>query len=325
MSLVESISEELRAAGAGINRALEYAAAASNAAEQVAGRAASSGFIGIAHGMSTVQATINEIYTTATAVGRAVNEAHVAVTGAAGQVSPQQTIAAALDRLATAHDGIAAAIGKVAEARRLVAAVLRGGRPDPMLSRLETIDLVVTQVTHLIGAARQRVETALSEAKQIGAGGQLPSQPAHASSEPSRSAAPAVPQRVRQLAAMLPVRGEYDPTDGLAYDATGRWRQEEFASGRDDSAGVGLVYPLRASWSVTDHAEGHVAARMRAEHVRDVTLVLNQPPCDDEPWGCDRILPAILPPGYTVTVYVADADGVRWHDTYRGTGKGITS
>jgi hypothetical protein len=64
---------------------------------------------------------------------------------------------------------------------------------------------------------------------------------------------------------------------------------------------------------------------MRAEGVRDATLIINQAPCDDEPWGCDRILPAILPPGCTLTVYVADADGVRWHDTYRGTGKGIIS
>jgi hypothetical protein len=50
----------------------------------------------------------------------------------------------------------------------------------------------------------------------------------------------------------------------------------------------------------------------------------NNPPCDYEPYGCEKILSRLLPAGTQLAVYVRDDDGqVRlWH-TYTGNGKAI--
>ena len=66
-----------------------------------------------------------------------------------------------------------------------------------------------------------------------------------------------------------------------------------------------------------------VAARMRhPDGPREVTLVLNNEP-DDDPLGCDRMLPSILRRGSRLTVWVVDADGPRFFKTYVGTGEGV--
>jgi SCP1.201-like deaminase len=59
---------------------------------------------------------------------------------------------------------------------------------------------------------------------------------------------------------------------------------------------------------------------------RDVTLVVNNEPCVDDPYGCDRLLRHIIPAGSRLTVYVRDTNapgGVRLFRRYDGTGKGI--
>jgi hypothetical protein len=81
--------------------------------------------------------------------------------------------------------------------------------------------------------------------------------------------------------------------------------------------------------SVTDHVEGHVAALMRRPGTpRTSVLVVNNAPCAQIPFGCDRILPGILPAGSSLTIYVADptaVGGARFHRTYHGNGKAIAS
>ena len=75
------------------------------------------------------------------------------------------------------------------------------------------------------------------------------------------------------------------------------------------------------------HVEGHAAAIMRRPGgPTHAVLVLSEQPCDDIPWGCDRILPAILPAGSRLDVYVLDTDGSvrQWKESgYTGTGEGI--
>jgi hypothetical protein len=87
---------------------------------------------------------------------------------------------------------------------------------------------------------------------------------------------------------------------------------------RDDPA-----VPWRALKSTTCHVEGHAAALMRApDGPRRVTLVTNNPPCTGKR-GCRALLPGMLPTGAELTIFVSDADGLRFYDTYRGHGRGV--
>lgn len=91
---------------------------------------------------------------------------------------------------------------------------------------------------------------------------------------------------------------------------------------------VCVPYPVCADgpYTLTDHVESIVAARMRAPGgPTDVGLVLNNAPCDYDYLSCNRILRHIIPDGARITVYVKDANepsGARKLKTYHGTGKG---
>jgi Double-stranded DNA deaminase toxin A len=58
--------------------------------------------------------------------------------------------------------------------------------------------------------------------------------------------------------------------------------------------------PARAS-----DVEMKLAAHMRVNRIRSVTLVVNHIP-GEGPLGCDALVPVILPKGYTLTVYGAN-------------------
>lgn len=138
-----------------------------------------------------------------------------------------------------------------------------------------------------------------------------------------------MPAAVFRLAARLSPWREGENAKAYAFDSDRRHLDDEpFSSGRIKSAAHGLR-PVRGGGcpvTVTDHIEGHVSARMRAENgPREVTLVINKAPCDDRPFGCDRLLPHIIPAGSRLTVYVVEADGPRFHRTYEGTGKAISA
>ncbi len=73
------------------------------------------------------------------------------------------------------------------------------------------------------------------------------------------------------------------------------------------------------------HVEGHAAALMRANRsYHDMHLVITRRPCEG-PLGCDAQLPALLPAGSSLTVWVRSSEGAepkKWH-TYPGTGEGV--
>lgn len=132
-----------------------------------------------------------------------------------------------------------------------------------------------------------------------------------------------------RLAGRLAPWREGEDAKGYAFDADRRHLDDApFVSGRVKSAASGMR-PVRGGGlpvTVTNHVEGHVAARMRADNgPREVTLVINKTPCDDRPFGCDQLLPHIIPAGSRLTVYVVEAEGPRFHRTYEGTGKAIAA
>ena len=82
-------------------------------------------------------------------------------------------------------------------------------------------------------------------------------------------------------------------------------------------------HPTLRNWvSPLGHVESHAAARMRHGEVPgDAVLVINNRPCPGVR-GCDRLLPALLPEGARLTVYVTDGKRAWFHRTYDGTGEG---
>lgn len=119
----------------------------------------------------------------------------------------------------------------------------------------------------------------------------------------------------------LPVRARSsDPTSGVLTTSDGN-KISDVSSGWSGPGrgGPGLRRPWRNMMSAVDHAEGHAAASMREHNIREATLYLNNQPCPDIPWGCDRVLPDILPLRSRLTVYGPDG----YAKTYEGTGKGI--
>lgn len=76
---------------------------------------------------------------------------------------------------------------------------------------------------------------------------------------------------------------------------------------------------------VLHHVEGHTAALMRRLNApRRVTLLVSRDPCGGE-YGCDTMIPRVLPKGSQITVYVALENGTvrRWRNRFTGNGEGL--
>jgi hypothetical protein len=158
------------------------------------------------------------------------------------------------------------------------------------------------------------------------AGGRLP-EPDDPSVESSGPGGPGVmPAAIERLSDLLEPWRPSEDTVGYAYDAERRRLDDDrFVSGRQRAGNAGLKPPWRHLAIATDHVEGHVAARMREPGgPREVTLVINNEPCDD-PLGCDKFLPMLMPRGSRLDVWVVGEDGPRLFKTYRGTGEGVAS
>jgi hypothetical protein len=174
MSHIEKITGELQAMAVGVDRAQANAAAADARAQEVAARAARSGFTGIAAGVTRLRHAIGEIRTRLASVDGSINEAATLVAAAPKEMSPEQTIAVLTpvqQKVDAVRDGMAAAIAKVDETKQLAATVLRGGQPGPMISALDSIKQVLVLVTQRAGTAKHHVETGVGEAQQIGESG----------------------------------------------------------------------------------------------------------------------------------------------------------
>lgn len=117
------------------------------------------------------------------------------------------------------------------------------------------------------------------------------------------------PKRVAQLQADLP-----PPVVARAGQKThGRWVDErgnahEIVSGRDEDAAEAWRIlrergiPVRTETTTVADVEQKLAARMVREGRTHLDIVLNNRPCKGL-FGCDTLLPVILPEGYTLTVH----------------------
>ncbi|MEU8408026.1 DUF6244 family protein [Micromonospora sp. NPDC048842] len=174
MSQIEKITGELRALMTGVERAQGLAAAADSQAQEVALRAAGAGFVAVAAGVARVRNAITGIQGGLGSLAGSIGEAAKATAAVPNEATPQQTIAglapvqSAMD---AARDAAAGAITGVGEAQQLVAVVLQGGQPGPLLQALEAIKQVLVLMVQRTGGARQAVEAAIAQARQLGSSG----------------------------------------------------------------------------------------------------------------------------------------------------------
>jgi hypothetical protein len=156
-------------------------------------------------------------------------------------------------------------------------------------------------------------------------GGGISRPPTSRDTTASPTPAPATPERLpgwlTEAARDLPRRQAKDPTSGVALINGERITMR---SGRDPTAAADLKPAYKLIATTTDHLEAKLAAQMRREQITHAVVLTNNPPCDYDPYGCEKILPRLLPAAAQLTVYVRDDDGqVRlWH-TYTGNGKAI--
>ncbi|MFI0797038.1 DUF6244 family protein [Micromonospora rubida] len=105
------------------------------------------------------------------------------------------------------------------------------------------------------------------------------------------------------------------------------------SGGGDRSLAADLDHdPLRGP-PVTfyDHAESKAAAHLRRDGSGEADLAIDNTVCGTNdrdqayPWTCDKILPAILPAGSRLRVWVTRDGGTTWwHRIYTGTGERIS-
>ncbi|MFG1953971.1 DUF6244 family protein [Micromonospora sp. NPDC048830] len=173
MSHIETVTSELRILMTGVDRAQGLAAVADNQAQQVALRAAGAGFAAVAAGMTRVRDAIASAQGGLGGLARSTGEATKMTAAVPREATPQETIAALMPvqvGVDSARDAAAAVIAQVGEAQQLVAMVLQGGQPGPLLQSLESIKQVLVSVVQHAGSARQTVEAAVAEARQLGSG-----------------------------------------------------------------------------------------------------------------------------------------------------------
>ncbi|WP_025616840.1 DUF6244 family protein [Salinispora cortesiana] len=174
MSQIEKITGELRALMAGVERAQGSAAAADRQAQETASRAAGAGFVAVAAGVARVRNAITGIQGGLGRLAGSIGEATTAAAAVPNEATPQETIAglapvqSAVD---AARDAASGAITGVGEAQQLVAMVLQGGQPGPLLQALEAIKQVLVLVVQRTGGARQAIEAAIAQARQLGSSG----------------------------------------------------------------------------------------------------------------------------------------------------------
>ncbi|SDJ81210.1 SCP1.201-like deaminase [Lentzea albidocapillata subsp. violacea] len=127
-----------------------------------------------------------------------------------------------------------------------------------------------------------------------------------------------VPSRTQgaSLLGKLPKR-EGGKTSGIWVDESGV--EHDIVSGEHDWQQARAVLaelrigPAHGTLWVAAHVEVKLAAALRGLAAKRVTLAVNNEPCNEGRWSCDRLLSRILKPGQTVTIHWPGGE-----QTYRG-------
>jgi hypothetical protein len=228
---------------------------------------------------------------------------------------------AAVDRIRDAVAGVRRAGGMADELRDRFADLGVYGLVERMNQVRHSVERLETQLLTSMDLGQKLI----AQAEAIkGSGASPASVPITPTTERQ---APAL--HVVQAAQRLPIRtDDQGPTRGFAFDSDGLDLYGDLVSGHNlaSTAGLRLIAGMRGwPWTLTDHVESAVATRMREPGAaREVTLVLNNAPCDRGRYGCEYIVAHLIPSGSRLSVYLKDPSapgGVRYHRTYHGTGR----
>ncbi|GAA4525011.1 DddA-like double-stranded DNA deaminase toxin [Amycolatopsis samaneae] len=130
------------------------------------------------------------------------------------------------------------------------------------------------------------------------------------------------PERVKAARAQLPP----SVTPNTGQKTHGRWfagnsdesisvtsgQDEQYEQAKAHLATLGIPNVIASS-----HAETKLAVTMVAKGLTDVTMTINNMPCRGR-WSCDRLIPAILPHGSTMTIHGTKPDGTPTVNHYAG-------
>ncbi|MFE2755435.1 DddA-like double-stranded DNA deaminase toxin [Actinosynnema sp. NPDC059335] len=220
------------------------------------------------------------------------------------------------------------------DAQALLAIALEGdttGDKDAVLGRIAETVKGIKELWKTLVDGITRTEAVLSAVR-----GTATPPPTSPSSPPAAQPAPTTPAGQPQTTAVPPVvepppllpeqveelRRDLPPTviGGTGQKTHGRWiapdgSTQRAVSGRDEwtpkiNAALAAEGCPRLPVITEADVELKLAARMREQGAADLamrhlTLVLNSAPCEG-PFGCDSLLPAMLPKGYTLAVHGPD-------------------
>ncbi|MGX7829170.1 DddA-like double-stranded DNA deaminase toxin [Actinokineospora sp. 24-640] len=224
-------------------------------------------------------------------------------------------VAAELDRVTTllSAEPVMAARTCLTEARGLLANATHGTSRPEAREALALLDQALAKLTQVATVAASAKETIKAYRTHLAG-------PRGESQRPSVVKPNDQDKRAALLLARLPERA------GTGQKTSGYWIDEDgledgpLVSGQGDDYELakatlrGLdIGPARGELFAATHVETKFAARMRGSDCKRAILVINNPPCDDGRYSCDRLLPKILRPDQEVTVYWPGGKG-----TYRG-------
>ncbi len=192
---------------------------------------------------------------------------------------------------------------------------------EQAISHYRTVKARITAYLHQIGASAGPTNPEVTNPKQEdGARGRPDVHTTTAQTRPD----PVSPDRVDELRQDLPPRvqpGERQKTHGQWVTDSGEQEAGHIVSGRDDLEAAAIQYfkaqGARRMPSTVADVEVKLAVHMQDQGITSATLAINNEVCKG-PFGCDTLVPKILPQGSALTVYGTMPDGQPTGTTYLG-------
>lgn len=228
-----------------------------------------------------------------------------------------------LDAIPT--DTLHHAVSHLREAEQALTEITHGSSSSelPMaVRRLHQGHDMVAQVAELLDAVKSNMMRYLAQLGVSAPAHPVVPQRSPSAPPPARTASgTTTPEQIESLRGALPPRvpkpnPQNRKTHGRWIDASGT--EHAIISGKDDDADEAwrllkcAGMPANREPVSTTHVEVKLAARMVRQGQRHVEVVINNRPCPG-PYGCDELLPVILPAGYSMTVR-----GPNYRKTYTG-------
>ena len=167
----EAIAADLAGVLDTLSRAEVQVGATVEHANQIAARAAGTGFVGVATAVAGLGGQIKAIGAGLTRAADSGREAVAAVGGVKEQMSPVEAnrhLAVAKQKVDGVRPALATVVQQIATVKAKVGVVLQGGQPGPLLARLDAIRQDVTVAAQRSDAVNAKIATTIARGGQLG-------------------------------------------------------------------------------------------------------------------------------------------------------------